>query len=156
MDGEAVQDDWLSALTRVEDGEWAGWWSFGGLDPFEDLTGPFYFRRGEDGRHRCAFRAARRHMNGAGVMHGGCLMTFADFGLFIIAQDALGGSRAVTATFNAELVGAVAESARVECAGEVVKAGRSLVFVRGLITADGEPAMSFSGTLKRIGRAAKG
>ena len=33
---------------------------------------------------------------------------------------------------------------------EVVRAGSSLVFVRGMITADGAPAMSFSGVIKRL------
>jgi acyl-coenzyme A thioesterase PaaI-like protein len=40
----------------------------------------------------------------------------------------------------------------VECRGEVVKAGRSMVFCRGLITADGEPVMPFSAVLKKTTR----
>jgi acyl-coenzyme A thioesterase PaaI-like protein len=36
-----------------------------------------------------------------------------------------------------------------EARGDVIRAGRSLVFVRGVVTADGEAALSFSGTLKR-------
>ena len=156
MDGEAPVD-WQSAVTPVRDGEWAGWWSFGGLDPFENLIGPFYFRRDGDGVARCAFRAEKKHMNGAGFMHGGCLMSFADFALFVIASPELTDQRAVTATFNAEFVGAVREGERLEGAGEIVKAGRSLVFVRGLIRTDAGVAMSFSGTLKKTGpRASSG
>jgi hypothetical protein len=33
----------------------------------------------------------------------------------------------------------------------VVKAGRSMVFVRGLITNRGEPVMNFSAVLKKTG-----
>jgi acyl-coenzyme A thioesterase PaaI-like protein len=43
----------------------------------------------------------------------------------------------------------------VECTGEVVKAGRSMVFVRGLIvnaTQGGEPVMSFSAVLKKTAK----
>ena len=36
-------------------------------------------------------------------------------------------------------------------AAEVVKAGRSMVFVRGIISCEGEPVMSFSSVLKKMG-----
>ena len=77
-------------------------------------------------------------------------MTFADFCLFVIARDALDGSgMTVTATFNGEFVGTAHEGDLVECRGEVVKAGRSMVFVRGLITAPGGPVAAFSSVLKK-------
>ena len=102
-----------------------------------------------DGRKVCAFRAERKHMNGGGFMHGGCVMTFADFCLFVIARDVIDGSRTVTATFNCELVGTARAGERVECTGDVVKAGRSMVFVRGIVTAPGGPVASFSSVLKK-------
>lgn len=147
---EEKRSGWLDQLTLVSEGEFAGWYSFGGHDPFEELTGPFYFRKARGQPPEMAFRAERRHMNGAGFMHGGCLMTFADFALFIIAAKALRDTMAVTATFNCELIGSVGEGARVDGSGEVVKAGKSLVFVRGLLTSAGEPVMTFSGVLKKI------
>ncbi len=88
-------------------------------------------------------------MNGGGVMHGGVLMTFADCSMFIIAREALGGP-GVTVSMNAEFVGAVAEGRMVECRGEVVRGGRSLIFVRAIVTADGEPAMSVSTVLRKV------
>ena len=90
-------------------------------------------------------------MNGGGFMHGGAIMTFADYCLFVIGREALTDSRSVTATFNGEFVGAVPEGAVVECTGEIVKAGRSMVFVRGLITTGPEPVMSFSAVIKKTG-----
>jgi len=157
MDGGAqqVEANYTSKLTEVSEGEWAGWFHYPGGDPFEDLAGPFYFREDADGRRRCAFRAERKHMNGGGFMHGGCVMTFADFCLFVIAGEAIEGSRTVTATFNGEFVGTARAGELVECTGEVVKAGRSMVFVRGLITnksQDGEPVMSFSAVLKKTAK----
>jgi uncharacterized protein (TIGR00369 family) len=147
MDGEAAAE--RLRIIRITDGEWAGWRSFGEIDPFEAQVGPFYFRKEPDGRMRTAFRAERRHMNGGGFMHGGCLMTFADFALFVIAHEVLKGSWAVTATFNAEFLGSVQEGALLEGAGEVVKAGRSLVFVRGLVVSGEAPVLSFSAALKK-------
>ena len=152
--GETLDSNYASKLTVVTEGEWAGWSFYPGGDPFEDLAGPFYCRVDEQGRRICAFRAERRHMNGGMFMHGGCVMTFADFSLFWIARDAIEGQSSVTATFNAEFVGSCGVGDRVECIGEVVKAGRSMVFVRGIISnaSGGEPMMSFSSVLKKTTR----
>jgi uncharacterized protein (TIGR00369 family) len=151
MDGEGggLETNYTSKLIEVTEGEWAGWRCYPGGDPFEDHAGPFYWKTDADGRYRCAFRAERKHMNGGGFLHGGCVMTFADFALFVIARDAIAGTPTVTATFNGEFVGTAHEGALVECTGEVVKAGRSMVFVRGIIESGGEPVMSFSSTLKK-------
>jgi len=155
MDGDSLESNYYTKLTPVTEGDWSGWQWYPGGDPFEDLAGPFYFRTREDGTPVCAFRAERKHMNGGGFMHGGCVMTFADFALFVIARDDLTGVGSVTATFNCELVGTAREGDLVECTGEVVKAGRSMVFVRGLIvnaSAGGEPMASFSSVLKKTRR----
>ena len=152
MDGGVTENNYASKLTQVTEGEWAGWSCYPGGDPFEDLAGTFYFKIDDDGRPVCAFRAERKHLNGGGFLHGGCVMTFADFSLFVIARDAIVGSPCVTATFNCELVGTAFEGDLVECRGEVVKPGRSMVFVRGLITCKGEPIASFSSVLKKTKR----
>jgi acyl-coenzyme A thioesterase PaaI-like protein len=150
MDG-GQENPYQSKLVEVTEGEWAGWKCYPGGDPFEDLAGPFYWKTDPDGRVRCAFRAEHKHMNGGLFLHGGCVMTFADFCLFAIAGSAIDGSRTVTATFNGEFVGSGGIGDLIECTGEVVKAGRSMVFLRGLITNKGEPVMSFSSVLKKVG-----
>ena len=151
MDGgaEQLETNYTSKLDTITQGEWAGWSFYPGGDPFEDHAGPFYFKHDPDGRARCAFRAERKHMNGGGFLHGGCVMTFADYSIFVIAREHLQGVPSVTATFNGEFVGTAHEGALVECAGEVVKAGRSMVFVRGIIESAGEPIMSFSAVIKK-------
>lgn len=144
--GEELIGGWKNEV--VKDGEWAGWTLYTS-DPFEQHAGPFYYRLEDNGRPVCAMRAERHHMNGGGFMHGGAIMTFADYCLFVIARDDLQDSRSVTAQFNGDFVGAVPEGSLVECRGEVVKAARSMVFVRGLITTGGEPVMSFSAIIKK-------
>jgi acyl-coenzyme A thioesterase PaaI-like protein len=149
MDGGGISENpYLAKLITVSEGEWKGWQAYPGGDAFEDLTGPFYYRVDDQGP-LCAFRAEAKHMNGGGFLHGGCVMTFADFSLFVIARGAIDESRTVTATFNCELVGTARVGELVECRGEVVKAGRSMVFVRGLITAPGGPVAAFSSVLKK-------
>lgn len=156
MDGgdQQLETNYTSTLQTITEGEWAGWSCYVGGDPFEDHAGPFYWTHDPDGRPRCAFKAERKHMNGGGFLHGGCVMTFADYSIFVIARDQLAGSSSVTATFNGEFVGTAHVGARVECTGEVVKAGRSMVFVRGIIESGGEPIMSFSAVIKKTGRRA--
>lgn len=133
----------------IESGEWAGWTNWPD-EPFEhDTAGPFYFRIDEQGPV-AAFRAERKHMNGANVMHGGCLMTFADFALFAIANKEMDGGYGLTVAFTSEFLDGPKVGEWVEARGEVLRAGRSLVFVRGIVTADGRPCLNFSGTLKKV------
>ncbi|MDF1768459.1 PaaI family thioesterase [Maricaulis sp.] len=133
----------------VEDGEFAGWriWPD---DPFEQTVGPFFMRLGTDGPEM-AFRAQRHHLNGMGAVHGGCLMSFADFALFGIAHEELKPSGyGVTVAFTSEFISGAKEGALMEARGEVLRAGGSLIFVRGLITGDDVPVLNFSGTIKRL------
>jgi acyl-coenzyme A thioesterase PaaI-like protein len=151
VDDVGFENNYTAKLIAVTEGEWAGWSCYPGGDPFEDHAGPFYFRDTDEGAV-CAFRAERKHLNGGGFLHGGLVMTFADFSLFVIARAAIQGVGSVTATFSGEFVGTAHEGDVVECRGEVVKAGRSMVFCRGLISCRGEPVMSFSSVLKKTKR----
>jgi len=144
---DAPDSRWTPQL--VTDGDWAGWtlWS---PDPFELWAGPFYARRDERGEMVCAFRAERKHMNGHGAMHGGCLMTFADYAIFCIATEHLKETSAVTVQMSCEFVGAVREGEMVECRGEVVRAGGSLIFLRGQIETQAGVALTYSAVLKKV------
>jgi acyl-coenzyme A thioesterase PaaI-like protein len=133
----------------VSEGEFAGWRAWRGHDPFEDQSGPFFFRDEPDGSVLCAFRAERKHMNGGGFMHGGCLMTFADFALFALAHRELASHRSVTVSLTGEFLGPSTEGELIECRGEVIRDG-GLVFIRGLITTAGRPLLNFSGVVKKL------
>ena len=134
----------------LTEGEWAGWYFWGDGDPFEHQSGPFFFREEADGTVRCAFRAEKKHMNGGGFMHGGCMMTFADYALFAIAWQELKETYAVTVSFNSEFVSAGKVGDLIEATGEVVRAGGSLIFVRGELTTEGRVLMPFSGVIKKV------
>jgi uncharacterized protein (TIGR00369 family) len=149
MDGGDAQAPWKPE--EVTEGEWAGWrlWT---SDAFEVLAGPFYARRTAERGQVCAFRAEPKHMNGGGFMHGGCLMTFADYALFCIADEELQGSHSVTASMNCEFIDSARVGDLVEATGEVVRAGRSLIFIRGTITTAMRPLLTFSAIVKKVGR----
>ena len=133
----------------VTEGEFKGWQTWMS-EAFEYGAGPFYFRTDSQGPV-CAFRSQAKHMNQGKAVHGGCLMTFADFSLFVIAAGELGeGGYGVTVAFTSEFLSGAKEGQLIEARGEVLRAGGSLIFVRGLVTADGTPCLNYSGTIKRI------
>ena len=147
MDGG---NDAPSGPRLVETGDWAGWRTWSGMDPYEDQSGPFYFKEDDAGRVTTAFRAEKKHMNGGGFMHGGCMMTFADFSLFAISWKELGAQHAVTVSLNGEFLGPARPGDLVAATGEVTKAGGSLLFVRGLVSTGSSPMLNFSGVIKKI------
>jgi uncharacterized protein (TIGR00369 family) len=133
-------------------GEWEGWLISQG-DPYENLCGPFHFRRENNGTMHTAFRVQDKHLNNSGFVHGGCLMAFADFSLFWIAHKETRDFPAVTASFNSEFIESAKEGDMLEATGEVVRAAASLIFVRGMISNAGGPVLTFSAILKKIRRA---
>lgn len=135
-------------------GRLAGYETWEGHDPFEDHAGPFFFRQHEDGSVTCAFEATPTHCNGGGFLHGGLLMTFADFSLFAIGRHVLHGGPSVTVSFAAEFTAAAAAGEFIEARGEVVRNTGSMVFLRGQVfTGKGEDErilLNFSGIVKRV------
>lgn len=134
---------------QATSGEFAGWWTWT-RDNFEVNNGPFWHREEENGGIRCAFRLQKKHINGSGAVHGGCLMAFADYCLFALGNKVLLDGRGVTLSFSSEFIDAAYEGELIEGHGEVVRAGRSVVFMRGTLTSGGRPILTFSGTIKRI------
>jgi acyl-coenzyme A thioesterase 13 len=136
----------------VTEGPFAGWQTWGnGSDPFETLTGPFYMRALPQGGYECAFMPEARHANGMGNIHGGALMTFADFALFAHAHDYMNEQPCVTMQFESQFVGGAKVGILIESTGEIVRATRTMLFIRGLISQDGKPVLAYSSILKRIG-----
>ena len=148
MDGEATSGELEHGPEPASDPDWAGWTHWRG-DHFEDHAGPFYHRREPDGSVRCGFRVGPQHINGHGSLHGGAMLTFADYALWALAQTS-GGGAGVTVSLNGEFVGPAQLGERVEATGEVVRAGGSLVFMRGKIAVGERAVMTFSGVVKRL------
>ena len=136
-------------LALIEAGEWAGWHQWAGIDPFEDATGPFYVARDAQGIV-CGFRPAAQNRNGHGMIHGGCLMTFADFALFMIGASDGEEVNGVTVSMTSEFLAAAQAGQLLIARGERTGGGRSLIMARGIITADDRPVLAFSGVMKRL------
>lgn len=140
----------MVAKITVTEGEFVGWQTYDLHDTFDSVVGPFYFKPDPDGHMRCAFRAEQKHMNAGDRMHGGCLMTFADIALFQIAYQEMEGASGVTVQLDSTFVDGAYVSDLVEATGEVMKAGKSLIFVRGQITVGDRIVMTFSGVIRKF------
>lgn len=137
-----------SDQSRLKDYE-----KFGDSDPFEDHAGPFYRRKLPSGEILCAFEAEQQHCNNGGTVHGGMLMTFADYALFALSDTGL-HSPMVTISFNAEFTAPAHAGEFVEARGEIVRQTKSLIFIRGQIFVRDEPEerliLNFSGIIKKV------
>lgn len=139
------------SLVTEDKGEFKGWktWQNEAFENF--VAGPFYFTYDDQGV-RCAFRVESKHLNAGGVVHGGCMMTFADFSLFAIAHKDMNGQHGLTISFASEFLRGPVVGDLVEARGEVLRAGGSLVFIRGILSVDGQACLNYSGTIKKIRR----
>ena len=118
-------------------------------DPFEDHVGPLGYKV-VDGTITFAFLADARHRNTAGTVHGGMLMTFADFALCLTATWDQPGEKCVTVSCNIEFVAPGRPGDLIEASGEVVRRTKSLTFVRGQVYADDRILLNYSAIVKRI------
>ena len=136
----------------IEQGDWAGWSKWLGNEPYEDHVGPFYARRDANGRMICGCHIGPTNVRSGNIAHGGSLMSFADYSLFLIAYDAMNGADGVTITLNSEFLAAAPGGARLIAHGEVLRAGRGLMFVRGRIETETDKlaVLAFSGVIKVI------
>jgi acyl-coenzyme A thioesterase PaaI-like protein len=80
-------------------------------------------------------------------------MAFADYCLFAMAAPVLQGP-GVTVSFGCEFLDAAREGERVEGIGDIMRAGGSMIFLRGLLKSAERPLFTFSGTIKRVKRRA--
>ena len=118
-------------------------------DPFEDHVGPLGYKV-VDGTITFAFLADARHRNTAGTVHGGMLMTFADFALCLTATWDQPGEKCVTVSCNSEFVAPGRPGDLIEASGEVVRRTKSLTFVRGQVYAADRNLLNYSAIVKRI------
>ena len=117
-------------------------------DPAEDNIGPFFFHM--DGAHpRTAFRPRAEHANTHGTVHGGILMTFADY---TACLGASGGEQESSATIslNTEFVAPARVGELLLGEGEVLRRGHSLVFVRVTVRVEDRAIMAASAVIKRL------
>jgi acyl-coenzyme A thioesterase PaaI-like protein len=88
----------------------------------------------QDDRWRYGLLTTAEHANPQGALHGGILMTFADHGLSMLAWEAAQRVPCTTIQLNTHFLSAIKPGEFVELGGEVTRATRGLVFVRGMMS----------------------
>jgi acyl-coenzyme A thioesterase PaaI-like protein len=99
---------------------------------FNTHIGPFYQREGGDAL-RCGFVADIRHANKRGVVHGGMLASAFDVALGNASWQAAGEKPCATVQLNTQFIAAMNLGEFAEIEVEIVRATRSLVFLRGVM-----------------------
>ena len=130
-------------------------------DPFEDRTGPFYFKVEGDARKpgsvHCVLPTEARHANYAGGVHGGAILTFADYALCLVAGRAADGgtnsSFAMTVSIAVEFLSAGRVGKPLEASGEPLQVTGRLAFARGSIVQEGKTVALWSGVVRHVARA---
>ena len=114
---------------------------------FNTFVGPFYEPEGGD-TMRCGFVTDERHGNKRGVTHGGMIATSFDVALGNAAWSAAEGKRCATIQLTIQYVGALQLHEFAAVTVEVVRATRSLVFLRGVMVANGRTIATADGVWK--------
>lgn len=130
-------------------------------DPFEDHVGPLYFRIQGDATQansvHCVLPTEPRHANYRGGVHGGAVLTFADYALCLVAGRAAdkgtNSSFAMTVSIAVEFLSAGRTGAPLEATGEPLQVTGRLAFARGSITQEGKTIALWSGVVRHVARA---
>ena len=116
---------------------------------FISHNGPLYAKWNGQ-RLLLGFRVEERHSNPLKVCHGGMLATFSDMLIPCAAMYQGDMERRFLPTISLQIdyMGAAALGAWVQGEADVLRTTRNMLFGRGLVTADGEPALRVSGIFK--------
>lgn len=127
----------------------AGWQATDHSD-FIALIGPVW-QREREGRTVYGLLAAQKHANRNGVAHGGVMTTLLDMVLGRTSAKAQGGRRQATITLDVQFLGPLRIGEFAEIEGTVLRATRSILFLRGELRVADEVRATAQGTWKILG-----
>ena len=119
-------------------------------DGFIAVNGPLYVKKLEPGI-LLGFRVERRHCNPMGICHGGMIATFCDMLLPISAHylsPELERRFLPTINLQVDYLAASKLGAWVQGEAQLLRATRSMVFMQGVVSADGDAVARVSGIFK--------
>ena len=119
-------------------------------EPFEDFVGPFFYKKNEN-NYISAFECKDHHLNSMGSLHGGMIMSFIDYTMFVICLDTIKGQTFVTVSCSTEFLNSSVNDEIIYGDGEITQETKSMIFVKGKIFNNQNKVIStFSGILKKI------
>lgn len=129
-------------------------WTEVALPGFNSHVGPFWRRETEDGSVAFVLVTAERHHNSRHVMHGGALMAFADFALGHASRFHNNITRQATVQLDVNFIDAVHIGEVIVTQPEVVRATKTIVFMRAAFKVDDRSVATAQGVWKRLKPAA--
>lgn len=122
-------------------------WTQRALPGFIGTAGPLW-TRSENGAWAYGILCGPQHLNPAGVVHGGMLMTLMDHAISTVAWQACERAPCITVQLDTHFAGAVKAGEFAQARAEVAHRTRGLIFMRGSVTAQGRLVVSAQGILK--------
>ena len=117
------------------------------LPGFFDLVGPLWTKKdGESWAYGIV--AADKHINPAGIVHGGMLATLLDHALSAIAWEANDRKPCITIALDVHFLAPARPGQFVAARGRIVRQASSLVFMQGNLTVEGDEIASAGAILK--------
>ena len=133
-------------MTAVADPALEGW-KPRTLPGFFDLVGPLWTRK-EDVSWAYGIVAEDKHVNPAGIVHGGMLATLLDHALSAIAWEANDRKPCITIALDVHFLAPARPGQFVAARGRIVRQASSLVFMQGNLTVDGDEIATACAILK--------
>ena len=132
--------------TNIELKKFKSWYE---VEPFEDYAGPFYYKENENS-NVSAFECKKHHLNAMGSLHGGMIMSFIDYTLFVISLKQIKDQSFVTISCSTEFLRASINDNIIYGKGKVTNQTGSMLFIKGEIFNAKETISTFSGILKKV------
>lgn len=126
-------------------------WKARELAGFIGTAGPLWTRRVDSG-WRYGLLVEARHLNPAGVMHGGALCTLLDHVISTVAWEACDRTPCVTLQLDSQFLAAVKAGQFIEASATIEHRTKGMVFMRGRVQADGVAVLVGQAILKLVQR----
>ncbi|WP_291089334.1 PaaI family thioesterase [Hydrogenophaga sp.] len=124
-------------------------WKSRQLDGFMGHSGPLWTRREGDG-WVYGLLAEDKHLNPAGVVHGGALATLIDHVVSTVAWEACGRTPCVTVQLDTHFLAEVRAGDFALARASITARTGSLVFVDGLVQVEGQAVLTARGVMKML------
>jgi acyl-coenzyme A thioesterase PaaI-like protein len=115
---------------------------------FNKFAGPFYRLEDDGDVRRFAFVGLPHHMNGAGTIHGGLLMTFADIAMSRTSRLISGARSCSTVALNCDFVGPGRLGDLIVARVRATRQTRTLVFLGADLSSPNRTVLTATGLWK--------
>ncbi len=124
-----------------------GGWKVRSLAGFAGTAGPLWTRREGDG-WAYGFQMAPAHLNPAGVVHGGALLTLVDHAISTVAWEACGRVPCVTLQLDSQFLTAVRQGQFAQARAQITHRTHQMLFMQGSVAVDGQMVLRAQAIVK--------